>query len=46
MLDARGMWADKAAYDSAAKNLAERFQKNFKRFGDVAKEIAEAGPQA
>ncbi len=45
-LDARGMWADNAAYDCAARDLAGRFQKNFKRFGDVAPEIAEAGPHA
>ena len=45
MLDARGMWPDKDAYDRAARDLAARFQKNFTRFGDVAAEIAAAGPK-
>jgi phosphoenolpyruvate carboxykinase (ATP) len=44
-LDARGMWADKDAYDRAAENLAARFRKNFERFGKVAPEIAAAGPE-
>jgi phosphoenolpyruvate carboxykinase (ATP) len=46
LLDARGQWADGAAYDAAAKDLAGRFQKNFAKFGAVAKEVAEAGPKA
>ena len=43
-LDARGMWADKEAYDRAARDLASRFNKNFEKFGSVAHEIAEAAP--
>jgi phosphoenolpyruvate carboxykinase (ATP) len=43
-LDARGMWADKDAYDRAAHNLAGLFKKNFEKFPGVEKEIAEAGP--
>jgi phosphoenolpyruvate carboxykinase (ATP) len=43
-LDARGMWADKAAYDRAALDLAARFNKNFEKFGGVGKEIAAAAP--
>jgi phosphoenolpyruvate carboxykinase (ATP) len=43
-LDARGMWADKGAYDRAARDLAARFNKNFEKFGNVAQEIAEAAP--
>jgi phosphoenolpyruvate carboxykinase (ATP) len=43
-LDARGMWADKPAYDKAAHDLAIRFNKNFEKFPPVAREIAEAAP--
>ena len=43
-LDARGMWADKAAYDHAAADLAGRFNKNFEKFSGVSKEIAVAAP--
>jgi phosphoenolpyruvate carboxykinase (ATP) len=46
-LDARGMWADGAAYDRAAADLAARFQKNFeKKFSHVGPEIKAAGPLA
>ena len=44
ILDARGMWADKHAYDKAARDLASRFTKNFEKFTDVSREIAEAAP--
>jgi len=43
-LDARGMWADKAAYDEAARDLSGRFNKNFAKFQAVEREIAEAAP--
>lgn len=44
ILDPRGQWTDKAAYDKAAADLAARFKKNFAKFGDISPEIAVAGP--
>jgi phosphoenolpyruvate carboxykinase (ATP) len=44
LLDARGQWKDKAAYDKAAEELSARFKKNFEKFGEVAEEIMEAAP--
>ncbi len=44
LLDARGQWKDKAAYDKAAEDLSARFKKNFEKFGKVAEEILEAAP--
>ncbi len=46
LLDARGMWQEKAAYDRAALDLSGRFRKNFEKFGAVAPEILEAEPLA
>jgi phosphoenolpyruvate carboxykinase (ATP) len=43
-LDARGMWADKSAYDKAAHDLARRFIRNFEKFSGVSREIAAAAP--
>jgi phosphoenolpyruvate carboxykinase (ATP) len=43
----RNTWADKAAYDAKARELAQRFQKNFAEVGSSATaEIAAAGPKA
>jgi len=43
-LDARGMWADPAAYDKSARDLARRFNRNFEKFGNVSREILAAAP--
>jgi phosphoenolpyruvate carboxykinase (ATP) len=44
LLDARGMWSDKAAYDKSALDLSKRFNKNFEKFHAVNREISEAAP--
>ena len=44
ILDARGMWPDKDAYDRAAHDLSARFNRNFEKFQGVAPEVAAAGP--
>jgi phosphoenolpyruvate carboxykinase (ATP) len=46
LIDPRGMWSDKEAYDRAASELAARFRQNFERFGTVDREVADAGPGA
>ena len=45
-LDARGLWADKAAYDHAAQELSAKFNQNFKKFERVDKEVVAAAPTA
>ncbi|MBI1787014.1 MAG: phosphoenolpyruvate carboxykinase (ATP) [Acidobacteria bacterium] len=44
VLDARGLWPDKAAYDRAVADLARRFVKNFAKFDAVDAEIRAAAP--
>ena len=47
MLDARGMWADKAAYDEQANKLAQMFADNFaSKYPNMPQEIINAGPRA
>ena len=46
VLDARGTWADTAAYDVQARKLAQMFRANIEKFGDaVSPAIRAAGPQ-
>ena len=46
VLDPRGTWADKAAYDQQASKLARMFVENFKtNFADADPKVAEAGPK-
>ena len=43
-LDARGLWADKTAYDRAAQFLSAKFNENFKKFEEVDTEVTAAAP--
>lgn len=46
ILQPRNTWADKAAFDRAAADLAAKFVANFKEFEDrVAPEVIKAGPR-
>ena len=46
VLDTRGTWADKAAYDAQAAKLAKMFVDNFKtNFADADPAVAAAGPK-
>jgi phosphoenolpyruvate carboxykinase (ATP) len=44
LLDPRGVWKDKEAYDRFAADLSGRFNRNFQKFEDVSAEIAAAAP--
>ena len=46
VLDARGTWPDRDAYDDKARQLAGMFRANFEQFaGDAPPEVAAAGPR-
>jgi phosphoenolpyruvate carboxykinase (ATP) len=44
VLDPRQTWPDPAAYDAAARKLADMFRANFEKFGTVDSTIRQAGP--
>jgi phosphoenolpyruvate carboxykinase (ATP) len=45
LLIPRDTWADKEAYDRQARDLAERFKKNFTQFTLPSEEVRNAGPR-
>ena len=45
ILDPANTWSDKQSYVMSAKRLAALFVKNFQKFGEVPKEILDAGPK-
>ena len=46
ILNPRNTWSDKEAYDMKAKELVEKFNKNFSKFKSVPSNILEAAPTA
>lgn len=44
ILDPKNTWKNKSEYYVKAKELAEKFENNFKKFKNVPKNIAQAGP--
>jgi phosphoenolpyruvate carboxykinase (ATP) len=45
MLRQQDMWSDKAAYEKSARELAQRFVDNFKKFTGVDQSVIDAGPK-
>ena len=43
VLNPRDAWADAAAYDNKAQELANQFRENFNKFGSVSEEIISKG---
>ncbi|MCH8914886.1 MAG: phosphoenolpyruvate carboxykinase (ATP) [Thaumarchaeota archaeon] len=45
ILDPKNTWDNKNSYDYSAKQLAQMFVENFKKFENVSSEIIDAGPK-
>jgi len=45
VLKPRNLWKDSSLYDAKARELAERFIKNFEQFTDAPAEVLAAGPR-
>ncbi len=45
ILEPRRTWVDPQAYEAQARQLAARFQENFRRFPDAGAAVLEAGPR-
>jgi phosphoenolpyruvate carboxykinase (ATP) len=47
VLQPRNTWADKTAYDQKARDLARRFNENFKKYADgVSEAVRKVAPNA
>ncbi len=46
ILKPRNLWKDGASYDAKARELAERFTRNFENYSDAPEEVRAAGPRA